>query len=72
MDIIKITTPFIKLDQLLKFSGLVDSGGEAKEHILSGNVKFNGVTVLERGKKIYPGDTVEMDNGKLKSILKVE
>ena len=59
---IKITTPFIKLDQLLKFSGLVSTGGEAKEVILSGLVKLNGETVLQRGKKIYPGDEVSLEN----------
>lgn len=59
---IKITTPFIKLDQLLKFSGLVSTGGEAKEVILSGLVKLNGETVIQRGKKIYPGDEVSLEN----------
>lgn len=59
---IKITTHFIKLDQLLKFSGLVSTGGEAKEVILSGLVKLNGETVLQRGKKIYPGDEVSLEN----------
>ena len=39
---VKITTPFIKLDQLLKFSGLCSTGGEAKEVILEGLVKVNG------------------------------
>ncbi|MBR6524282.1 MAG: RNA-binding S4 domain-containing protein [Clostridia bacterium] len=59
---IKITTPFIKLDQLLKFSGLCSTGGEAKEVILDGLVKVNGETVLMRGKKIYPGDEVSFEN----------
>jgi ribosome-associated protein len=72
MEIIKIKTPFIKLDQLLKYSGLVDSGGDAKDIILSGLIKLNDVVVLERGKKIYPGDCVEMENGDKISLLKVE
>ena len=59
---IKITTPFIKLDQLLKFSGLCSTGGEAKEVILDGLIKVNGETVLMRGKKIYPGDEVSFEN----------
>ena len=59
---IKITTPFIKLDQLLKFSGLCSTGGEAKEVILEGLVKVNGETVLMRGKKIYPGDEISFEN----------
>ena len=59
---VKITTPFIKLDQLLKFSGLCSTGGEAKEVISEGLVKVNGETVLMRGKKIYPGDEVYFEN----------
>ena len=59
---IKIKTPFIKLDQLLKFSGICSTGGEAKEVILEGLVKVNGETVLMRGKKIYPGDEVSFEN----------
>lgn len=59
---VKITTPFIKLDQLLKFSGLCSTGGEAKEVILEGLVKVNGETVLMRGKKIYPGDEISFEN----------
>ena len=59
---IKIKTPFIKLDQLLKFSGLCSTGGEAKEVIFEGLVKVNGETVLMRGKKIYPGDEISFKN----------
>ena len=55
---IKITTPYIQLDQLLKFSGIALSGGEAKEMIFAGIVDVNGVTASERRKKIYSGDTV--------------
>lgn len=65
---IKINTPFIKLDQLLKFSGLVSTGGEAKEVILSGLVKVNGEIMLMRGKKIYPGDEVSFNNDSCKVI----
>lgn len=55
---IKISTEFIKLDQLLKFSGIVDSGVFAKEIILDGLVKYNGEICTMRGKKVYPGDKV--------------
>lgn len=55
---IKITTEFIKLDQLLKFAGIADNGAFAKEIILDGLVKYNGVVCTMRGKKVYPGDKV--------------
>ena len=55
---ITITTPFIKLDQLLKFAGIALSGGEAKEMIFAGIVEVNGTTASERRKKIYSGDVV--------------
>lgn len=53
-----ITTEFIKLQDLLKFAGLVDTGGEAKERIQSGEVQVNGEVCVQRGRKIRPGDDV--------------
>ncbi len=58
---VKITTEFIKLDSLLKFSGLCDTGGFAKEIIQAGKVKVNGEICTMRGKKIRSGDVVEVD-----------
>ena len=58
---VKITTEYIKLDQLLKFSGAVAIGSEAKELISAGRVKFNGEVCTMRGKKVRPGDTVNVD-----------
>lgn len=55
---INITTEFIKLDQLLKFSGMAESGAEAKEMILDEIVFVNGEVCTMRGKKIRPGDIV--------------
>ena len=58
---IKITTEFIKLDQLLKFADVVDSGGMAKILISEGAVKFNGEIMTMRGKKVRSGDQVEVN-----------
>jgi ribosome-associated protein len=52
---IAITTEYIKLDQLLKFSGACESGAVAKEHIKAGEVNFNGEPCLMRGKRCAPG-----------------
>lgn len=55
---IKIKTRFIKLGQVLKMAGIVQTGGETKTFLLENKVKVNGVMVTARGKKIYPGDKV--------------
>lgn len=55
---ILITTEFIKLQDLLKFAGLVETGGEAKERIQAGEALVNGEPCLQRGKKLRPGDAV--------------
>lgn len=61
-DKITIKTPFIRLDQLLKLSGLVSSGGEAKVLILEGQVSVNGQVCNMRGKKIREGDKVDIED----------
>ena len=65
METIKITTEFIKLQDLLKFANLVSTGGEAKIIIQEGEVKVNGEVCTQRGKKIRPGDVVELDGQQL-------
>ncbi|MBE6856719.1 MAG: RNA-binding S4 domain-containing protein [Ruminococcus sp.] len=57
---ISITTEFIKLDALLKFSGLAETGGEAKILIQNGEVLVNGEVCTMRGKKIRSGDKVSV------------
>ena len=64
MDKIKIDTEYIKLDQLLKWAGIAESGADAKQLIINGLVKVNGQVVEQRGKKIFPNDhiTVKLKN----------
>lgn len=62
---VKIDTEYIKLDQLLKFSGLTDTGGIAKEVIQNGEVLVNGEVETRRGKKIRKEDVVEFRGEKL-------
>ncbi len=57
---ITITTEFIKLQDLLKFASLVGTGGEAKVLIQEGAVSVNGEVCTQRGKKIRPGDDVQI------------
>ena len=62
---IAIQTEFIKLDALLKFAGVTETGGEAKEAIQAGDVKVNGEICTMRGKKLRPGDIVELEDVEL-------
>lgn len=62
MDSILIHTDFIKLDAMLKFAGLVETGGEAKLLIQQGQVQVNGEVCTMRGKKMRPGDRCILDN----------
>ena len=62
MNTIKITTEFIKLQDLLKLAGAVYTGGEAKAMVQDGFVRVNGEVCTMRGKKIRPGDTVVYEN----------
>ena len=53
-----IGTEFIKLEAVMKFANMEESGGMAKAEIQEGYVKVNGEVCTMRGKKLYPGDTV--------------
>ena len=57
---IEITTEYIKLQDLLKFSTLTSTGGEAKILVQEGAVSVNGEVCTPRGKKIRPGDEVQI------------
>ncbi|MDE6752724.1 MAG: RNA-binding S4 domain-containing protein [Eubacterium sp.] len=67
-EIIKINTEFIKLDSLLKFSGLAESGSFAKMMIEENNIRVNGERCTARGKKIRHGDIVSVKNIDLEVI----
>jgi|LSQX01.2.fsa_nt_gb ribosome-associated protein len=69
MEKIKIKTEYIKLDQLLKWCGKADSGTDAKEMIKRGIIKVNGNKEFQRGKKIYPGDQVEIVSEECQKFL---
>lgn len=72
METIIIKPPFIKLEQLLKFAGLVETGGNAKLMIQSGEVLVNDEICTMRGKKIKDGDVVSLKDEEQKYICKFE
>ena len=59
--IVKIETEFITLGQILKFAKLIDNGGEAKIYLAEHLIKVNGENENRRGKKLRPGDRIEID-----------
>lgn len=65
---IKIETEYIKLDQLLKFANLVESGALAKKYIQDSLVYVNGNIETRRGKKLRPGDKVRFENEEIEII----
>lgn len=61
-EIIKIDTEFIRLQDLLKYSGLTSTGGEAKIAVQNGEVLVNGEVCTMRGKKMRSGDKATYNN----------
>ncbi|MGM9583274.1 MAG: RNA-binding S4 domain-containing protein [Phascolarctobacterium sp.] len=59
---VAITTEFITMDKLLKFSGVADTGGQAFLMVENGIIKLNGKLVTEKRKKVFPGDVVNIDD----------
>lgn len=62
---IKIDSEYIKLQDLLKLGGAVDTGGMAKVVIQSGEVTVNGEVCTMRGKKMRPGDVAVFEDIKI-------
>jgi ribosome-associated protein len=56
---VKISGETIRLGQLLKLSGIAESGGEGKALLLSEGVRVNGVAETRRGRQLHGGDLVE-------------
>lgn len=59
---IKIDSEYIKLQDLLKLGGVVETGGQAKVVIQNGDVTVNGEVCTMRGKKMRKGDIAVFDS----------
>lgn len=57
----KITTEYITLQQFMKLSGIVSTGGEAKLKIKEMDIVVNGEKENRRGRKLYLGDKVKIE-----------
>ena len=69
---VEISKEPVELHKILKFEGMVSSGGEAKSAIAEGQVLVNGKVETRKRKKIVSGDTVEYGNEKIRIQLKLE
>lgn len=61
----KLNKEYIKLDQFLKMSNIISTGGKAKIYLMENKVLVNGIEENRRGRKLYPGDTVTVEGRKL-------
>jgi ribosome-associated protein len=69
MNDVLINREPIELYKILKFEGLVGSGGEAKMAVAQGLVKVNGATEMRKRCKLVAGDVIEFNDEKLRLIL---
>ena len=60
---VPITTDLITLGQLLKLAGALESGGDARAALAAGGFAVNGEPEARRGRKLVPGDVVELPGG---------
>jgi ribosome-associated protein len=69
MKQVELTKEPVELFKILKFEGVVGSGGEAKSAIENGQVKVNGEVETRKRRKIVAGDLVEFGGEQLKMVL---
>lgn len=67
---IEITTDYIPLGQFLKLANILESGGMIKMFLADQGVLVNGELENRRGRKLYPGDTVEVEGAGIFSVSK--
>jgi len=72
MKEVKIYTEYITLGQLIKFLGIVSTGGEIKLFLTENQVFVNEIAENRRGKKLFDGDIVEILNKKYVIIGNVD
>lgn len=64
MERVEIYTEFITLGQFLKITNTVESGGEVKFFLSENKVYVNGQLDIRRGRKLYKGDQISLNNKK--------
>ena len=69
MEKLIIKTDYILLGQFLKYAGIISNGGQSKMFLAENSVKINGIIDQRRGKKLFPGDIVEVLGQKYKILM---
>lgn len=69
MRVVEISSEPVELYKILKFEGMVATGGEAKQVISEGLVLVNGKVETRKRKKIVTGDTIEFDQEQIRIQL---
>ncbi len=70
--IAELESEFVELYKILKFEGLSESGGDAKQAIAEGLVQVNGEVETRKRKKIRPGDQIDFIDHHIEVIGKTE
>jgi ribosome-associated protein len=65
---IEIRGDTIRLGQVLKLSGIADSGGDARALVEAGEVSVNGAPERRRGRQLHPGDVVAVEGENLRIV----
>lgn len=68
--IAELESDFVELYKILKFEGISDSGGAAKQAIADGMVTVNGEVETRKRKKISPGDRIEVSGQSIEVVSK--
>lgn len=63
---VTIRDDVIRLGQLLKLAGVLDTGGEMKSRIAEGGVQVNGEVETRRGRQLRRGDVVTVDGDQIR------
>jgi ribosome-associated protein len=66
MDEFHARDGMIRLGQLLKAAGLVDTGGEAKLVLAEGDVTVNGEVETRRGRQLHAGDVIALGDASVR------
>ena len=69
MEKLIIKTDYILLGQFLKYAGIISNGGQSKMFLAENSVKINGIIDQRRGKKLFPGDIVEVLGQKYEILI---